>query len=213
LRTSGSSRLLKVLAPPHSRRSTASPDRAMCSPREPPVHHCPGNPLLGPSDGPTAVDWTEERRQAQATCQLALTSTRLVCSSEFSRSAVSRCDVAAAAWSSPGIRRSFRVWYPSGIARTGWTTPLRRWPIPSRVVFPRRTSSGRFKASRSFLSSSSAFLPSVLRPILSRRHARQALPRSSPELSSPTAHPSREGPLIAGFACPLRSAFRVWLPS
>jgi hypothetical protein len=126
LRTSGLNRLRKVLAPPHSHRSTASPDRAMCSPREPPVHHCPGNPLLGPTDGPTAVDWTEGRRQAQATCQLALTSARLVCSSEFSRSAVSRCDVAAAAWSSPGIRRSFRVWYPSGIARTGWTTPLRR---------------------------------------------------------------------------------------
>jgi hypothetical protein len=62
------------------------------------------------------------------------------------------------------------------------------------VVFPRRTSSVRFKASRSFLSSSSAFLPSVLRPILSRLRARQALPRSSPELWSPTAHTSGEGP-------------------
>jgi hypothetical protein len=194
LRTSGPSRLLKVPAPPHSRCSTASPDRAMCSPRERPVHRCPVHPLFGPSDWPTAVNWTEERRQAQATCQLALTSARLVCSSEFSRSAVSRCDVAAAAWSSPGIRRSFRVWCPSGIGRTGWPTPLRRWPILGLVVFPRRTSSGRFKASRSFLSSSSAFLPSVLRPILSRRHARQALPRSSPELWSPIARSNREGP-------------------
>jgi hypothetical protein len=36
---------------------------------------------------------------------------------------------------------------------------------------------------------------------------------SSPELSCPTAHSGFEGPLHAGVACPLRSAFRVWLPS
>jgi hypothetical protein len=130
-----------------------------------------------------------------------------VCSSEFSRSAVSRCDVAAAAWSSPGIRRSFRVWCPPGIVRTGWTNPLRRWPVLGPVVFPQRTSSGRFKASRSFLSSSSAFLPSVLRPILSRLRARQALPRSSPELSSPSAHASGEGPPVYGLCLP--AAFRL----
>lgn len=64
-----------------------------------------------------------------------------------------------------------------------------------------------FKASRSFLSSSSAFLPSVLRPILSRLRARQALPRSSLELSSPSARANREGPPVHGLCLP--AAFRL----
>lgn len=36
---------------------------------------------------------------------------------------------------------------------------------------------------------------------------------SSRGLLFPTAHAGRKGPLVAGFACPLRSALRVWLPS
>ena len=36
---------------------------------------------------------------------------------------------------------------------------------------------------------------------------------SSHGLFFPTAHVRIDGPLDAGFACPLRSAFRVWLPS
>jgi hypothetical protein len=36
---------------------------------------------------------------------------------------------------------------------------------------------------------------------------------SSHGLCFPSAHRGNEGPLAAGFACPLRSALRVWLPS
>jgi hypothetical protein len=36
---------------------------------------------------------------------------------------------------------------------------------------------------------------------------------TSPGLSLPSAHAGIEGPLSASFTCPLRSAFRVWLPS
>jgi hypothetical protein len=60
------------------------------------------------------------------------------------------------------------------------------------------------------LSSSSTFLQSITQLIL----ADWPQPVSSSlGLSAPSALARIEGPLAAGFACPLRSALRVWLPS
>ncbi len=47
----------------------------------------------------------------------------------------------------------------------------------------------------------------------SQPHCRDRVTRSSLGLWFPSAHPRLGGPLVAGLPSPLRSAFRVWLPS
>jgi hypothetical protein len=74
----------------------------------------------------------------------------------------------------------------------------------------RRTSPNTVKRPDKALSSSSAFRQSIAQRILAGRPQPIG---SSHGLCVPTAHEGSGGPLHAGFACPLRSAFRVWLPS
>jgi len=78
------------------------------------------------------------------------------------------------------------------------------------VVFPQLASPDTFKYPDDTLSSSSAFLQSITQPNLVSG-PQPANP--SHGLPSPFSTFGTEGPLTAGFACPLRSAFRVWIPS
>jgi hypothetical protein len=80
------------------------------------------------------------------------------------------------------------------------------------LVFPNRAKTNPFKNSPrtlfEFHLPPECFLASPSRP-----HRRDDTPDNSPGLSFPSAHPRLGGPLAAGLPHPLRSAFRVWLPS
>jgi hypothetical protein len=93
----------------------------------------------------------------------------------------------------------------------GSASPLCRWPkFPRLCGFFAAESAAHGQASSRTLSSSSAFHQSFAQ----RNPAGGPQPAdSSLGLCFPSAHAGIEGPLTTGFACPLRSARRVWLPS
>jgi hypothetical protein len=78
------------------------------------------------------------------------------------------------------------------------------------VVFPQQASPDTFRYPGETLSSSSAFLQSMTQPNL----VSEPQPaNSSHGFPFPFSTFGTEDPLAAGFACPLRSTFRVWVPS
>jgi hypothetical protein len=78
------------------------------------------------------------------------------------------------------------------------------------VVFPGTGLPEAFQQPVKYLSASYVFLQSITQLTLADRPQPFS---SSLELSVPSAQVRIEGPLFASFTCPLRSAFRVWLPS
>jgi hypothetical protein len=86
--------------------------------------------------------------------------------------------------------------------------PLRRWPFPRPCGFlPADTGGTRFLNSCPILSSASAFLQSFRRSNLAEHRRLRDAPDSSHGLSFPSAHTSREDPLLAGLALP--ASFRL----
>ena len=83
-------------------------------------------------------------------------------------------------------------------------------PSLGYVVFPQQASPDTFKYPGKTLSSSSAFLQSITQPNLV---SGPQPTNSSHGFPSPFSTFGTGGPLVAGFACPLRSTFRVWVPS
>ena len=112
-----------------------------------------------------------------------------------------------------GIDCSFRVYRPTGTAVIGSAIPLRRWPFLGLMVFPCRAppnSDSKNAADALF----EFRLPPESFPIApSTPHRRDNAARTSLGLCLPSAHSRLGGPLAAGLPRPLRSAFRVWLPS
>jgi hypothetical protein len=94
----------------------------------------------------------------------------------------------------------------------GSAVPFRRWPSLGPMVFPNLAPPDAFSNFRSRLSSSSVFLQSLSWSHLADTTAETAL-GNSPGLRFPSAHAGLGGPLAAGLPRPLRSAFRVSLPS
>jgi hypothetical protein len=86
--------------------------------------------------------------------------------------------------------------------------PLRRWPFPRPCGFlPADTGGTRLLNSCRILSSTSAFLQSIRRSHLVERRRLRDMPNSSHGLPLPSAHTSREDPLLAGHAHP--ASFRL----
>jgi hypothetical protein len=91
----------------------------------------------------------------------------------------------------------------------GWPIPLCRWPDPGYAVFPRRKVLITVKQPVT----ASLRVPPSSGEVTAMPSPPDMPASSSPGLCFPSAHAGLDGPLYAGVACPLRSAFRVWLPS
>jgi hypothetical protein len=102
--------------------------------------------------------------------------------------------------------------HPQRLTPIAYANPLRRWPFLGLAVLPPRMSAGSIKNLRAPLLGF-RLPPECFSVAPSRDVRRDGSHGPSHELRLPTAHSRLGGPLCAGFAHPLRSALRVWLPS
>jgi hypothetical protein len=114
-----------------------------------------------------------------------------------------------------GIGCPSRVCYPHAYRRYGLGDPTLPLALTSALWFSAlRAGLSIFQRSATLLSSGFAFLQSITQSNLAAARGRSLRTKQLlPWALFPYSTLGVEGPLTTGFACPLRSALRVWLPS